>query len=149
MLTGRFYNIFVTHIRIFSLYCSIPYVWDDKSGRLQATCVIRTWIWKCLALVHCRYALFLIVRLVQSLIDPDYTTAAKLAVFGWVALHNCSVIWYIPLFFKRVELMEAINYMIDFEIRYVGKKELKEDSQMIYVPGPCIEIWNVICRDTE
>lgn len=121
MLTEKFYNVFVTQIRIFSLFCAIPYRWDDTSAKLRAASFVTTWIWKCLSLIQIRYAIFLIVRLVQSFMDPDYSSAAKLAIFGWVSLHNCSAVWYIPLFFKRDMIMEVFNFMIDFERRDLGK----------------------------
>lgn len=126
MLTQKFYNVFVTQIRIFSLYCAIPYRWDEECRRIRPTNIVKTWVWKCLALIQIRYAIFLIVRLVQSLVDPEYSSAAKLAIFGWVAIHNISAVWYIPLFFKRTELMEVFNFMIDFETRYIGKSCLKD-----------------------
>lgn len=53
--------------------------------------------------------------------DEEYSAAAKLAIFGWVALHNLSACWYIPLFFKRVEIMEVFNYMIEFETKDLSK----------------------------
>jgi hypothetical protein len=121
MLTQKFYKIFVTQIRIFSLYCAIPYRWDRETEKIREASTIKIWVWKCLALIQIRYALFLLVRLFQSLMDPEYSNPAKLSIFGWVALHNCSAVWYIPLFFKREEIMIVFNFMIDFEIRDLGK----------------------------